>query len=65
MKLWESRDVKRTKSHAVGTSAEVSPEARLLHLAKKSLVGDFPGGPTAKTVCSPCRKPRFHPWSGN
>ena len=28
-------------------------------------VGDFPGGPVAKTPCSQCRAPRFKPWSGN
>ena len=27
--------------------------------------GHFPGGPVAKTPCSPCRGPGFHPWSGN
>ena len=26
---------------------------------------DFPGGPVAKTVCSPWRGPGFDPWSGN
>ena len=26
---------------------------------------DFPGGPVAKTLCSPCRGPGFDPWSGN
>ena len=26
---------------------------------------DFPGGPMVKTLCSPCRGPRFNPWSGN
>ena len=25
---------------------------------------DFPGGPVAKTPCSQCRGPSFHPWSG-
>jgi len=27
--------------------------------------GDFPGGPVDKTPGSQCRRPRFHPWSGN
>ena len=26
--------------------------------------GDFPAGPVAKTLSSPCRGPRFDPWSG-
>ena len=27
--------------------------------------GYFPGGPVAKTPCSPCRGTGFDPWSGN
>ena len=26
---------------------------------------DFLGGPVAETLCSQCRAPGFHPWSGN
>ena len=26
---------------------------------------DFPGGPVAKSLRSPCRGPGFDPWSGN
>ena len=26
---------------------------------------DFPGGPVAKSLSSPCRGPGFNPWSGN
>ena len=26
---------------------------------------DFSGSPVAKTPCSQCRGPGFHPWSGN
>ena len=34
-----------------------------LHLnLKKKSVGEFPGGPVAKTPCSLCRGPRFHLW---
>ena len=25
----------------------------------------YAGGPVAKTLCSQCRGPGFHPWSGN
>ena len=32
---------------------------------KEGVVRDFPRGPVAKTPCSQCRGPRFHPWSGN
>lgn len=28
-------------------------------------IGDFPGGPVAKTPCSECRGPGFHSWLGN
>ena len=28
-------------------------------------VGDFPGSPVAKTLCSKCRGSKFDPWSGN
>ena len=28
-------------------------------------LGDFPGGPVAKTPPSRCRRPGFNPWSGN
>ena len=30
----------------------------------KMSLGDFPGGPVAKTLCSQGRGPEFHPWSG-
>ena len=33
--------------------------------ASKTLPGDFPGGPVAKTLRSQCRGPRIKPWSGN
>ena len=36
---------------------------RSLHINLK--VGNFPGGPEAKTPDSRCRGPRFHPCSGN
>ena len=26
---------------------------------------DFPGGVVAKTPCSQCGEPGFHPWSGS
>ena len=29
------------------------------------VVGDFPGGPVAKTPSSQCRGLRFNPWLGN
>ena len=32
---------------------------------KNVFLGDFPGGPVAKTPCPQCRGPRFHCWSGN
>ena len=35
------------------------------HIKKKMGVGDFPGGPVAKTPRSQCRGPRYNPWSGN
>ena len=28
-------------------------------------VGDFPGGPVAKTLCSQCSGPGFNLWLGN
>ena len=28
-------------------------------------IGDFAGGPVAKTLRSPCRGSRFDSWSGN
>ena len=31
----------------------------------KTMSGDFPGGPVAKTLHSLCRGPVFDPWSGN
>ena len=34
-------------------------------LKKMHIFRDFPGGPVATTSHSPCRGPRFHPWSGN
>ena len=37
----------------------------IYQLLYKNLMGDFPGGPVAKTSCSQCREPRFNPWSGN
>ena len=63
-KLWESRDANRAESHAVGASAEVSPETCLLCLAKESLVGDFPDGPAAKTVCPRAAGPGSIPGQG-
>ena len=33
-----------------------------LELNVEAYVGDFPGDPVVKT---PCRRPRFNPWSGN
>ena len=47
---------------------------KVIHIKKISLnnreetrtrVGDFPGGPVAKTPGSQCRGPRFNPWLGN
>ena len=36
------------------------------HVAALNLpVGDFPGGPVAKTLCSQCKGLRFKPWSGS
>ena len=32
---------------------------------KKNQVGDFAGGPVAKTLCSLCKRPRLDLWSGN
>ena len=32
---------------------------------KKNKVGDFAGGPVAKTLCSLCKRPRLDLWSGN
>ena len=32
---------------------------------KLCILGNFPGGPAAKTLCSQSRGPRFNPWSGN
>ena len=32
---------------------------------RKGWLGDFPGGPVAKTACSQCRGPEFDPWLGN
>ena len=32
---------------------------------KQNSSWDFPRSPAAKTPCSQCRGPRFHPWSGN
>ena len=29
------------------------------------VVGDFPGGPVAKTLLSQCRGPELDPWLGN
>ena len=37
-----------------------------LFLNSKTLTAwDFLGGAMAKTLCSQCRGPRFHPWSEN
>ena len=39
------------------------------HVAQGQVIrkwlGDFPGGPVAKTLWSQCRGPGLHPWSGN
>ena len=32
---------------------------------QKRDLGDFPGGPVVKTLCSQCGVPGFDPWSGN
>ena len=41
-------------------------EANSLEIQTKEFhLGDFPDGPVAKTLCSQCRGPRFHSWSGN
>ena len=32
---------------------------------QRSRGGNHLGGPVAKTLCSQCRGPRFHPWPGN
>ena len=37
----------------------------IIHIKLKRLAKDFPSAPVAKTPCSRCRGPRFHPWSGN
>ena len=34
-------------------------------LCFKRITRDFPGGPMADTPHSQCRRPGFHPWSGN
>ena len=39
--------------------------ARVCSLVPSVLLGDFPGGPVAKTPRSQCRGPRSDPWSGN
>ena len=40
-------------------------EGRALRCRQKSKLGDFPGGPVAKTPSSQCKGPGFYPWSGN
>ena len=44
-------------------------EARIPHTLqsknpkhKTKAIGDLPGGPAVKTLCSQCRIPRFDPW---
>ena len=34
-------------------------------LLKNLFLGDFPGGPVVKTLCSQPRRPQFNLWSGN
>ena len=37
----------------------------LFPCTQESILGDFPGDPVVKTLCSQFRGPRFDPWSGN
>ena len=44
---------------------EVYKYTQLIFKHIKNKMGDFPGGPVAKTPRSQCRGPGFAAWSGN
>ena len=47
-----------------GDEEVLLPLSYLKTLHQKLGVWDFPGGPVPMALCSQCRGPSFHPWSG-
>ena len=53
------------EGEGLGRGEGVTQEATEHRLEIKRGHWNFTGGPVVKTLCSQCREPGFHPWSGN